>query len=262
MVLTRYPDGIDGKSFFQKNAPGFQPEWMRTEHIRSGDEERETEYFVVDSPAALVFLANLGTIPLHMWASCMGRLNRPDWCLLDLDPKHRQDGQEVYSPFAQVVEVARAIRRLCEAIGLPTYPKTSGSSGIHVLIPLGGLLDYEQCRSLAQLLSVAVTMDVPDLATVTRNPDRREGKVYIDFVQNGAGRLVVTPYSVRARAGATVSTPLEWDEVREGLDMEEFTIKTVPERLERLGRDLICPLLSETPDLMRAFSALQARFES
>ena len=259
LVLTRYPDGIHGKSFFQKNAPGFQPEWVRTEAIWSEGSEREIHYFIADDPAALVFIANLGAIPLHVWASRIGGLDRPDWCLLDLDPKHKRDGEEVYAPFGEVVEVARTIGALCREIGLPSYPKTSGSSGIHVMIPLGGQLDYEQSRTLALLLAKTVAAEIPDRATIVRNPSGRDGKVYIDYVQNGRGRLVVAPYSVRPRAGATVSAPLRWGEVEEGLSMEDFTIRTMPERARALDPDPLLGVLSDAPDLMAALDALQRR---
>ncbi|WP_419166253.1 DNA ligase D [Candidatus Palauibacter sp.] len=259
LVLTRYPDGIHGKSFFQKNAPGFQPEWVRTEAIWSEGSEREIHYFIADDPAALVFIANLGAIPLHVWASRIGGLDRPDWCLLDLDPKHKRDGEEVYAPFGEVVEVARTIGALCREIGLPSYPKTSGSSGIHVMIPLGGQLDYEQSRTLALLLAKTVAAEIPDRATIVRNPSGRDGKVYIDYVQNGRGRLVVAPYSVRARAGATVSAPLRWAEVEEGLSMEDFTIRTMPERARALDPDPLLGVLSDAPDVMAALEALQRR---
>lgn len=259
LVLTRYPDGIDGKSFFQKNAPGFQPEWVRTEAIRSRGSERDIHYFIADDPAVLVYIANLGAIPLHVWASRVGSLDRPDWCLLDLDPKHKRDGEEVYAPFRDVIEVARAIGALCGVIGLASYPKTSGSSGIHVMIPLGGQLDYEQSRTLAQLLATAVVAEIPELATIVRNPSGRDGRIYIDYVQNGRGRLVVAPYSVRSRAGATVSAPLRWAEVTEGLSMEDFTIRTMPGRARSLDPDPLLRVLSEEPDLMAALDALQRR---
>ena len=259
LVLTRYPDGIHGKSFFQKNAPGFQPEWVRTEAIWSRGSERDIHYFIADDPAMLVFVANLGAIPLHVWASRVGRLDRPDWCLLDLDPKHKRDGEETYAPFSDVVEVARTISDLCDEIGLPSYPKTSGSSGIHVMIPLGGQLDYDQSRQLAQLLATAVAAEIPDRATIVRNPSAREGKIYIDYVQNGRGRLIVSPYSVRPRRGATVSAPLRWAEVTQGLSMEDFTIRTMPERARALDPDPLLAVLSDEPDLMAALDALQRR---
>ncbi len=261
LVLTRYPDGIHGKSFFQKNAPGFQPDWIRTEPIWSEGSQRDIEYFVADDPAVLVFLANLGTIPLHVWASRIGSLDRPDWCLLDLDPKHKVDGEEVFASFEEVIVVARAIHALCKEIGLPSYPKTSGSSGIHVMIPLGGQLDYEQSRTLAQLLAKTVVAAVPDAATIVRDPSRREGRIYIDCVQNGHGRLVVSPYSVRPRSGATVSAPLKWTEVKRGLSMEKFTIKSMPRRVRSLKEDPLLPVLTEEPDLITALGKLQQRLE-
>ncbi len=259
LVLTRYPDGIDGKSFFQKNAPGFEPEWIRTEPIWSEGSERSIEYFVADNAAALVYLANLGTIPLHVWASRLDTLDHPDWCLLDLDPKHQVDGEEVYASFEDVIEVARTIHSLCDEIGLPCYPKTSGSSGIHVMIPLGGQLDYEQSRSLAQLLAQTVAADRSDVATVVRSPGKRGGKVYVDYVQNGRGRLVVSPYCVRPKKGATVSAPLRWSEVKKGLSMNKFTIKTMIRRVTSMKEDPFLPVLEVKPDLMSALEKLHTR---
>ncbi len=261
LVLTRYPDGIEGKSFFQKNAPGFAPEWLRTERIYSEGSERDIDYFIARDVASLVYLANLGTIPLHVWASRIGSLDRPDWCLLDLDPKHRTAGEEVYAPFDDVIEVARAIHRLCRSIGLPSYPKTSGSSGIHVLIPLGGQLDYEQSRTLARLLAQRVVAECPGIATLTRNPSGRDGRIYVDTVQNGWGRLVVAPYSVRPRPGAPVSAPLRWREVKRGLAMERFTIATMPRRARALSEDPMLPVLTEEPDLVGALQKLHDLLE-
>ena len=145
VVLTRFPDGIEGKSFFQKDAPPWTPAWMRTEKIWSEETKREIEYFLCDDEQSLAFLANLGTIPLHVWSSRVTDLGRPDWCIIDLDPKG--------APFTDVVKVALATRRLCEEIGLPCYVKTSGSTGIHVLVPLGGQCTYEQSRTLGEVLA-------------------------------------------------------------------------------------------------------------
>src|SRR5690606_3419913 len=125
LVLTRYPDGIDGKSFFQKDAPEFVPDWLRLETLESGGSVRDVCYFVIENDAGLAYYANMASIPLHVWSSRIGSLERPDWCILDLDPKG--------APFEHVVRVARAIRELCDAVGLPCYPKTSGSTGLHVL---------------------------------------------------------------------------------------------------------------------------------
>ena len=176
LVMTRYPDGIGGKSFFQKDAPPYAPDWLRTVRVWSDGSEREISYFIAEDVESLLYVINLGTIPLHIWSSRISSLAEPDWCILDLDPKE--------APFTDVVDVALAIWGLCEEIGLPCFPETSGSSGIHVLIPLGRRLTYEQSRTLAQLLGRVIVAERPEIATLTRNPDRREGKVYVDFVQN------------------------------------------------------------------------------
>ncbi len=253
VVLTRYPDGIGGKHFFQKDAPDFVPEWIRTEVVWSEGAEREISYFIVNDLPTLLYLANLATIPLHVWASRVADLDRPDWCVLDLDPKE--------APFGDVVALALEVRRLCEEIGLPAYVKTSGSTGLHVLVPLGGLLDHDRARTLGELLARVVRDRRPEIATLVRDPARREGRVYLDYVQNGRGRLLVAPYSVRARPGAPVSTPLRWEEVEPGLEPRAFTIATVPERLERLGEDPLGPVLQERPDLGAALERLRDLME-
>jgi bifunctional non-homologous end joining protein LigD len=248
VVLTRYPDGVTGKSFFQKDAPSFVPDWLRTERMWSEQAQREIDYFVCDDEPSLLYLANMAAIPLHVWASRVGSLERPDWCVIDLDPKE--------APFAHVVQVALALHRLCDEIGLPHYVKTSGSSGLHVLIPLGRQLTYEQSRSLGELLSRVVVTREPEIATVTRQVQRRDGKVYLDYVQNGHGRLIVAPYSVRPLPGAPVSMPLRWDEVNDALDLRAFTIGTAPARMAELGEDPCIPVLAEAPDLLQALGRL------
>jgi bifunctional non-homologous end joining protein LigD len=253
LVLTRYPDGISGKSFFQKDAPGFVPEWLRTERMWSAQSQRELDYFVCDHEAALTYIANLGAIPLHIWASRIGTLEQPDWCILDLDPKA--------APFAHVIEVALAIKRLCDEIELPCFIKTSGSTGLHVLLPMGRQLTYDQSRAFGQVLARVVAQAHRDIATVTRNPDRREGKVYLDFVQNGHGRLLAAPFSVRPLPGAPVSMPLRWSEVNDKLRLAAFTIKTAPARMKRLKRDPLLPVLDEQPDLHAVLERLHAKVD-
>lgn len=253
LVMTRYPDGIHGKSFFQKDAPPHAPEWIRTLTVWSEGSERTLSYFVVDDLDALLYVVNLGTIPIHVWSSRAERLTNPDWCVLDLDPKE--------APFQDVVRVALAVRELCDEIGLPSYPKTSGSSGIHVLVPLAGRLDHDQSRTLAELLGRVVVTRTPEIATLTRAPGRREGKVYVDYVQNGHGRLLAAPFTVRPLPGAPVSTPLLWEEVNDRLSIADHTIRTVPERMERLGSDPMAAVLEDEPDLVSALERLAARVE-
>jgi bifunctional non-homologous end joining protein LigD len=251
VVLTRYPDGIAGKSFFQKDAPGFVPTWIRTERMWSEQAEREIDYFVCDNEDSLLYLINMGTIPLHVWASRTTEIDRPDWCVLDLDPKD--------APFSDVISVAQTMHGLCEEIGLPNLVKTSGSSGLHVLIPLGRQCNYDEARSLGELLARLVTAELPEISTVTRQVSRRGGKVYIDYLQIGAGRLIVAPFSVRPLPGAPVSMPLRWTEVKTGLDIRSFTIKTAPERMQQLTRDPLREVLEQEPDLAEALERLAKR---
>ncbi|MCE2455924.1 MAG: DNA ligase D [Gemmatimonadetes bacterium] len=250
LVMTRYPDGITGKSFYQKDAPKYAPTWFRRLKVWSDSSGRELSYFVADDLDSLLYVINLGTIPLHVWSSRVGTLPNPDWCVLDLDPKG--------APFADVVVVAGAIRELCDDIGLPVFVKTSGSTGIHVLIPLAPGMTYEQSRFLGELLAKLVVADLPELATVERALDRREGKVYVDFLQNRRGSLIAAPFTVRPLPGAPVSAPLRWDEVVPGLAMKDHDMASVVERMEADG-DPLAPVLTAIPDIADALGKLEKR---
>jgi bifunctional non-homologous end joining protein LigD len=251
LVMTRYPDGVAGRSFFQKDAPGFVPGWVRRERIWSEHEQRAIDYFIANDMETLLYIINLGTIPLPVWASRMKDVAHPDWCILDLDPKE--------APFVHVVRVARALHDLAREMEVPAYVKTSGSTGLHVLVPLGGQCTFEQCRNLGELIARVVADRLPDIATAARLSGSRGGRVYVDFLQNGHGKLLAAPFSARPVPGALVSTPLEWDEVNEDLSPAGFTIRTVPERLEKAERDPLLPVLSEKPDLARAIARLAER---
>jgi len=241
VVLTRFPDGIDGKSFYQKDAPVFAPEWMRTVPIWSEETQREIRYFICDSEEALLYLANMGSIPIHIWASRDGSLEQPDWCVIDLDPKE--------APFSDVIKTAIVLHRVCESVGLPNYVKTTGKTGLHILLPLGRQCTYEQSRMLGELLARVVLRELNDIATITRHVTKRGDKVYLDYLQNRHGQTIVAPFSARPLPGATVSLPLLWDEVNDTLDPKAFTIKNAPERMERLGNDPVLPVLEMKPDL-------------
>jgi bifunctional non-homologous end joining protein LigD len=250
VVLTRYPDGIAGKSFFQMDAPRFVPEWVRTQRMWSEQAEREIEYFICEDESSLLYLINLGTIPLHIWGSRTSDIEHPDWCVLDLDPKG--------APFADVVRVADATHALCERLGLPNLVKTSGSSGLHVMIPLGRQCRHDEARSLGELLARLITAELPEISTITRQVSRRQGKVYVDYLQNGAGRLIVAPFSVRPLPGAPVSTPLRWSEVTPDLDIRSFTIRNLPGRMRKLKRDPMGEVLRLTPDLAEALERVKS----
>ena len=241
VVLTRFPDGIDGKSFYQKDAPGFVPEWIRTVSIWSEDTQRDIRYFVCDDVESIEYVANMGSIPLHIWNSRVGSLEKPDWCVIDLDPKE--------APFSDVIKCALVLRRLCESVGLPSYVKTTGKTGLHILLPLGRQFTYEQSRTLGELLARLMLRELGDIATITLHVTKRGDKVYLDYLQNRHGQLIVAPFSVRPLPGATVSTPLKWDEVNDSLDPRVFTMTTVVDRMNRLTSDPVAPVLDTIPDL-------------
>jgi bifunctional non-homologous end joining protein LigD len=248
VVMTRFPDGIDGKSFYQKDAPEFAPDWIRTTAIWSEDTKRDIRYFVCDDEESLVYIANLGSIPLHIWGSRVGSLELPDWCVLDLDPKE--------APFSDVIRTAQVLHRICESIGLANYVKTTGKTGLHILLPLGRQLTYAQSRTLGELLARVVLGELHEIATITRHVTKRGDKVYLDYLQNRHGQLIVAPFSVRPLPGASVSMPLSWDEVTDSLDPKTFTIKTAIERMERLGTDPVVAVLEQKPDLGAALQEL------
>jgi bifunctional non-homologous end joining protein LigD len=252
LVLDRYPDGIEGKNFFQKDAPSFVPSWVRTTPIDEGEGKRNN-YLICDGVEALLYIINLGAIPLHVWSSRIDDLERPDWCTLDLDPKE--------APFTQVVEVARAVHAVCREIELPCYAKTSGKTGMHLLVPLARRFSHEQGKMLGELLARVVVAENPEIATVVRSPAGRGKRVYIDFVQNGRGRLIVAPYSARPMPGGTVSTPLRWSEVTRRLDFRRFTLKSLPQRIKRMKNDPCVAVLTDEPDLQAVLAKLAARLE-
>ena len=255
VVLTRYPDGIHGKSFYQKDAPEWTPDWVRTETVWSEGSEKALDYFVADDLETVLYLANLGSIPLHIWHSRVASLDKPDWCLLDLDPKD--------APFSDVVEVALFLHQVCLEIELPHYVKTTGSSGLHILVPLGRQMTYDQSVTLGELLARMAVKALPKIATVERTVRKREGKVYVDYLQNRAGQLMASTFCVRPKAGAPVSAPLLWEEVGSGLDLMDYTIRTVPPRMEELEKrgtgDPCRPALEEKPDLLSALQRLHER---
>ena len=251
IVLTRFPDGIEGKSFFQHDAPVHAPSWLRTQRLFSEHAAREVDYFVLEDEESLAYVANLGTIPIHLWASRTASLQRADFASIDLDPKS--------APFAHVIALARALHALADELELPCFVKTSGQSGLHVLLPLAASVTHEQARTLAFLLARVVTEEHPDIATTARVIEARGGRVYLDTMQNGHGRTLVAPFSVRAVAGAPVSMPLRWSEVGAGLSPREHTIATALARLESLGEDPFAGVLGSAPDLTRVLTRLAER---
>ena len=244
LVLTRYPDGIEGKSFYQKNAPDFTPDWVTRQEIEG------TDYFICNELRTLLYVVNSGAIPLHVWHSRIQSLDRPDWLVLDLDPKQ--------APFAHVVQIARHIHDMLDELGAAHFVKTSGQDGLHVLLPLAAALDHDDTRRLAEVLARAVVADLPKIATITRPVAARGDRVYVDYLQNGRGKLIASIFSVRPRLHAPVSMPLEWKRVTARLDPTKFTIKTAPAQLARTG-DPMLGVLGPGVDAVELLGALAQR---
>jgi bifunctional non-homologous end joining protein LigD len=248
LVMTRFPDGIDGKQFYQKDAPEFAPSWIETIPIWSEDTQRDIRYFVANDVESLLYVANLGSIPIHIWNSRVKSLEQPDWCVIDLDPKE--------APFSDVIKCAVVFRALTEVIGLPSYIKTTGKTGLHIMIPLGRQLTYAQCRTMGELLARVALRELDPIATITRHVSKRGDKVYLDYLQNRHAQLIVAPFCVRPLPGATVSMPLLWDEVNKDLDPKDFTIKNAVDRMERLKRDPLLAVLEDKPNLGKVLEKL------
>ncbi|HEV2172364.1 MAG TPA: non-homologous end-joining DNA ligase, partial [Nitrospira sp.] len=249
VMITRYPDGIEGESFYQKDAPGFVPKWIRTEKIYAEDSQREISHFILDSPEALAYVANLGTIPIHIWSSRISHLERPDWLLFDIDPKG--------STTAMAAQVAREVMLLLRKIGLRPVVKTSGQAGFHVVVGLKPVYTYQQARDFSELVSHVIVARFPELATTARAKDSRQGRVYIDYLQLGHGKTIAAPFSVRPMPGAPVSVPIELKALRPEIDVFAYNIKTVPARMERLGRDPFLGAITDPQSLEDALPALE-----
>ncbi len=251
IVVVRYPDGIAGKNFFQWNIPFGFPKWMR--HAALGDEDEDVKkkrVFLVDDAIGLLTLANTGAIPMHILACREQSVAQCDFCTIDFDVDK--------ASFADGVTLAYELRNMLDDIGLVGFPKTSGQSGLHVLIPLGPGVSFETAQALNVLLGRLVTAAHTDIATMEMSVGKRGAKVFVDVGQTGKRRTIVAPYSVRARDGATVSTPLRWDEVTPELDASAFTIRTVPGRVAKDG-DPMRSMLEQAPNVASAIQKLGKR---
>jgi bifunctional non-homologous end joining protein LigD len=246
--LNRHPNGIDGPNFFQKDQRGKLPGWMQAHEDFSESTNKTIEYLVCSNEATLIYMANLGCIEMHPWHSRSQSWQYPDWCLIDLDP-------DKPNTFEQVMEVAKVVKKVLDSIGANACVKTSGSSGIHIYIPLGAKYDYEQSRQLAELVVTLVNHELPDLTSVERSPSKRKGKIYLDFLQNRETQTAAAPYSLRPRPGVPVSTPLDWSELKKGLTPTTYTARNIFDRLKVEG-DLFKPVLGKGINLEKVLSKL------
>ncbi|WP_285269014.1 DNA ligase D [Kaistella rhinocerotis] len=234
--MNRFPDGIDGESFYFKDVTGKAPKWADTFKYVSETDGRARKYLVGKDEATLLFMANLGCIEMNPWNSTVEKPDNPTFCIIDLDPDKNS--------FDQVIETAQVTKQLLDDMGVPSYCKTSGSTGLHIYIPLANKYTYEQSKEFARALVTLVNQELPEITSIERIVKNREGKIYLDFLQNRPHATIAAAYSVRPKPGATVSMPLNWDEVKKGLKMKDFTIKNALERLSSEG-DIFKPVLGK-----------------
>ena len=250
-TLNRFPNGIHGKSFYQKDVTGKVPGWIQTHPYYSEADAREKNFLVCTHEASLLYIASLGCIEMNPWSSRTQTPDNPDWCIIDLDPDKQT--------FDQVIEVARVAREILDGIGVPSYCKTSGSTGLHIYIPLGAQYTYEDSREFGRVIATAVHDEIPGFTSIERLTSNRKGKMYIDFLQNRPQATVAGPYSLRPKPGAPVSMPLHWDEVKTGLKMTDFNIGNAIARLKETG-DLFRGVLGKGIDLAKALKKLKPHF--
>ncbi|MBW8683458.1 DNA ligase D [Chitinophaga rhizophila] len=238
--MNRYPNGITGHSFYQKDVTGKAPDWIKQFPYHTSDGE-DKNFLVAEDEASLLYMANLGAIEMNPWNSTIDNPDQPDWCLIDLDP-------DTGNTFEQVIETAQTVKQVLDELKVPGYPKTSGSTGIHIYIPLGGLYSYDACQLFAKLIATNVHHRLPKFTSIERMTRNRKGKLYVDYLQNRPKATLAAPYSLRPKPGATVSMPLHWEEVKKGLKMKDFTIDNALSRIQSEG-DLFKPVLGKGVDL-------------
>ncbi len=242
--MNRYPNGITGKSFYFKNVSGKVPDWMDTYDYHSDDGE-DKEYLIANDEATLLHMINMGCIELNPWSSTVKKPDKPSFCIIDLDPDKNS--------FDQVIEAAQMTKAILDDMGATSYCKTSGSTGLHIYIPLGGKYTYEQSKEFARLVVTQVHKELSKFTSLERAIKDRKGKMYLDFLQNRPHATIACAYSVRPKPGATVSMPLEWDEVKKGLKMTDFHIFNALERVHSKG-DIFKPVMGKGVDLKKIIS--------
>ncbi|AKK71290.1 DNA ligase [Chryseobacterium gallinarum] len=238
--MNRFPNGIEGEGFYFKNVTDTAPEWAETYLYQSDADDKDRHYLVGKDEATLLYMANLGCIEMNPWSSTVKKPEHPSFCIIDLDPDQNS--------FDQVIEAALVTKSILDDMGVPSYCKTSGSTGLHIYIPLGGKYTYEQSKEFARVIVTLVHNELPRFTSIERAIKDRKGKMYLDFLQNRPHATIAAAYSVRPKPGATVSMPLHWDEVKEGLKISDFHILNAIERMQSEG-DIFKPVLGKGIDL-------------
>ncbi|MGE8513494.1 MAG: DNA ligase D [Chryseobacterium culicis] len=250
LSLNRFPNGIEEQSFYQKDAGDHIPEWIKTTQVYSESNDKYIDYIYCNDKATLAYLNNLGCIDLNPWNSSLPDLEHPDYLVLDLDPSSK-------NTFDEVIETALQVNEVLKSIKIKGYCKTSGSTGIHIYIPMGGKYDFDQVKDFAHILMKQVNDKLPKITTLERSLQKRDNKkIYLDYLQNRTGQTLASAYSLRPKQGAAVSMPLDWDELKPGLKPTDFTITNVLDRIKEKG-DLFKPVLGKGIDMIKALELLQ-----
>ena len=247
--LNRHPNGIEGENFYHKDAGGEAPKWVDTTVVYSESSEKDIEYIVCNNKETLGYLNNLGCIELNPWNSRVQSPDHPDYMIIDLDPSPE-------NTFEQVIEAALATKEVLDKYNIPSYCKTSGSTGIHIFVPMGAKYTYDQVKDFAHIIVQLVMQKLPDTTTLERTVKKRGAKIYLDYLQNRSGQTVASVYSVRPKPGATVSMPLEWKEVKKGLQISDFTIHNALKRIKKKG-NIFTPVLGEGIDMEKVLGLIE-----
>jgi bifunctional non-homologous end joining protein LigD len=250
LSLNRFPNGIEEQNFYQKDASDNIPDWIKTTQVYSESNDKYIDYIYCNDKATLAYLNNLGCIDMNPWNSSLPDLDHPDFLVLDLDPSKK-------NTFDDVIETALQVNEVLNSIKIKGYCKTSGSTGIHVYIPMGGKYDFDQVKDFAHILMKQVHEKLPKITTLERSLQKRDNnKIYLDYLQNRTGQTLASAYSIRPKEGASVSMPLDWDEVKKGMKPTDFNIHNALERIQEKG-DLFKPVLGKGIDMMKALELLQ-----
>lgn len=250
LSLNRFPNGIEEQGFYQKDAGDTIPDWIKTTQVYSESNDKYIDYIYCNDKATLAYLNNLGCIDMNPWNSSLPDLEHPDYLVLDLDPSKK-------NTFDDVIETALQVNEVLKSIKIKGYCKTSGSTGIHVYIPMGGKYDFDQVKDFAHILMKQVNEKLPELTTLERSLQKRDNKkIYLDYLQNRTGQTLASAYSLRPKQGASVSMPLDWDELKPGVKPTDFNIDNALERIKEKG-DLFKPVLGKGIDMMKALELLQ-----
>lgn len=250
LSLNRFPNGIEESGFYQKDARDSFPDWIETTKVHSDSTDKYIDYVICNDKATLAYLNNLGCIDLNPWNASVPDLENPDFLVLDLDPSKK-------NCFDDVIETALQVNEVLKSIKVKGYCKTSGSTGIHIYIPMKKQYDFDQVKDFAHILMKKVHDQLPKLTTLERSLKKREDKkIYLDYLQNRSGQTLASVYSIRPKEGASVSMPLEWGEVKIGLKPTDYTIYNALERIKEKG-DLFKPVLGKGIDMMKALELLE-----